>query len=288
MADPGPSPATHPQLRRLPPAGDWRGDGRAVVVLTFDVDAETGVLAEGDHYAGDLSTMSHQAYGPRVGVPRILSLLDEYELKATFFVPGQTAERWPDALRSIVDAGHEVGCHGHSHRRLTQMTEVEQRRDLEAALSALERIGIRPRGYRAPYWQLTEETLRLLCEHGFEYDSSLMDDDRPYRLLVGDGLLAELPVHWSLDDWEQYAYLPDPEIGHQIEAPAKVVELWTTELDAMRRTGSLYVMTCHPFISGRPSRIEAIARFIEFARECGDVGFSSTGLIVDAVLDISA
>jgi peptidoglycan-N-acetylglucosamine deacetylase len=67
-----------------------------------------------------------------------------------------------------------------------------------------------------------------------------------------------------------------------------VVELWTTELDAMRRTGSLYVMTCHPFISGRPSRIEAIARFIEFARECGDVGFSSTGLIVDAVLDISA
>ena len=78
---------------RLPPAGDWR-QGAAVAVLSFDVDAEAPILAEGDRYAEDLSTMSHQAYGPRVGVPRILELLAAHEIKATFFVPGVTAERW--------------------------------------------------------------------------------------------------------------------------------------------------------------------------------------------------
>ena len=59
-------------------------------------------------------------------------------------------------------------------------------------------------------------------------------------------------MHWSLDDWEQYAYLPEPDIGRLIETPSKVVELWTGELDAMRATHSLCVLTCHPFVSGRP------------------------------------
>jgi hypothetical protein len=97
---------------------------------------------------------------------------------------------------------------------------------------------------------MTRAALDLLARHGSSYDSSLMDDDKPYRLATGSGTLAELPVHWSLDDWEQYAFLPDPDIGQQIESPRKVVELWTAELDAMRETKSLCVLTCHPFLSG--------------------------------------
>jgi peptidoglycan-N-acetylglucosamine deacetylase len=73
---------------RQPPAGDWRQGAAAVAVHSFDVDAESPILAEGDHYAEDLSTMSHQAYGPRVGVPRILELLAACEIEATFFVQG--------------------------------------------------------------------------------------------------------------------------------------------------------------------------------------------------------
>ncbi len=95
-----------------------------------------------------------------------------------------------------------------------------------------------------------------------------MDDDRPYRLTTASGTVAELPVHLALDDWEQYAFLPDPDIGQQIESPRKVVELWTAELDSMRETNSLCVLTCHPFLSGRPSRVRAIKSFIEFALSC--------------------
>ena len=267
-------------LGHQPSAGDWRQGAAPVATLSFDVDAEAPILAEGDHYAEDLSTMSHQAYGPRVGVPRILELLAAHEIDATFFVPGVTAERWPGTVEKILDAGHEVALHDHSHRVLLGMTTQEQRRDLELGLEALAHLGTQPRGYRAPYWRLTQATLALLAGRGIHYDSSLMDDDKPYRLTTASVTVAELPVHWSPDDWEQYAFLPDPDIGQQIESPRKVVELWTTELDAMRRTNSLCVLTCHPFLSGRPSRMQAIESSIEFALDRGDIRFSQLADIV--------
>src|SRR5262245_9787493 len=96
------------------PAG-WRKESAAVAVLSFDVDAESPILAMGPHYADNPMVMTHQAFGPLVGVPRILSLLDEYEVKATFFVPGLTADRYPDAVTAIVEHGHEVGHHSYSH-----------------------------------------------------------------------------------------------------------------------------------------------------------------------------
>lgn len=270
--------------RNLPPAGDWRGDAAAVALLTFDFDAESPILAEGEHYVEDLSTMSHQAYGPKVGIPRILNLLAEHRVEATFFVPGVTAERWPGAVERILAAGHEVALHGYGHRRLPGIPEDEQRADLERGLEALARFGVEPLGYRAPYWQLTRATLDMLPAHGIRYDSSLMDDDRPYRLAAAGGQVAELPVHWSLDDWEQYAFLPDPDIGQRIENPRDVVEIWKGELDAMRKTNSLCVLTCHPFLSGRPSRVRAIEAFIEFAKGCGDVSFSRANRLADLVL----
>ena len=272
------------ELRTRPPAGDWRGGAKAVALLTFDFDAEAPILAEGEHYAEDLSTMSHQAYGPKVGVPRILDLLANHEVEATFFVSGMTAERWPGPVEKILEAGHEVALHGHSHRRLPGVPEDEQMADLERGLAALARLGVEPVGYRAPYWQLTRTTLEALSQHGIRYDSSLMDEDRPYRLTTSGGEIAELPVHWSLDDWEQYAFLPDPDIGQRIENPRDVAEIWKGELDAMRQTNSLCVLTCHPFLSGRPSRIRAIEDFVSFARECGDVSFSRADRLADAVL----
>lgn len=270
---------------REAPAEDWLLGAAAVCMLTFDVDGETPILAEGAHHARDLSTMSHQAYGPRVGVPRIIELLARYELPATFFVPGMTAERWPGTVEAIVEAGHEVGFHTHEHRPPLSLSAEEEREDFERGLAALRRAtGAQPRGFRASYWQLTETALQALVDHAFTHDASLMDDDRPYRLRYGGGELAELPVHWLMDDWEQYAYLPDPDIGSLIETPAKAVEVWTSELDAMRRTHGLFVLTAHPFISGRPSRVEGIASFVEWALERGDVRFSRADELAELVL----
>jgi peptidoglycan/xylan/chitin deacetylase (PgdA/CDA1 family) len=227
--------------------------------------------------------MSHQAYGPRVGVPRILELLRRLSLRATFFFPASTAARWPDALAAVLDAGHEVAYHSHRHRPLVELTEAQQEEDFHTGLELLRKLGADPVGYRAPLWQQTAFTLELVRRAGMLYDSSLMDDDRPYRL-GPRGELAELPVHWSLDDWEQYAFLPEPDVGANIETPSKVLELWTGELDAMRSTGSLCLVCCHPFLSGRPSRLRTVERFVEFARGLGDVELLPCREIAERVL----
>jgi peptidoglycan-N-acetylglucosamine deacetylase len=246
-------------------------------ILSFDVDAEAPILVEGRRHADNAGLMSHQAYGPRVGVPRILRLLAEYDLPATFFVPGLTADRYPEAVERILEAGHEVGHHSYAHVSPFDQDEPAERADFERGLAALERRGVRPEGFRCPSWEPSWRTPALVAEYGLTYDSSLMDDDRPYLLETGRGDLVELPVHWSLDDWEQYVYLPRPPFKSSIESPSKVLELWTAELDAMRREGGLFVLTCHPFLSGRPHRVEVLRRLIEHALAAGDVEFVSCG-----------
>ncbi|HWH12857.1 MAG TPA: polysaccharide deacetylase [Solirubrobacteraceae bacterium] len=254
------------------PAG-WRGAAAAVAVLTFDVDAESPILAEGRRYADHAMVMTHQAFGPRVGVPRLLALLAEYGLPATFFVPGLTAERYPGTVAAILEAGHEVGHHSYGHRSAVTLSADGERADFERALVALERVGVTPRGHRAALWEASWRTPALVAEHGLVYDSSLMDADTPYVLETDRGEIVELPPHWSLDDWEQYAYLPQPRIGTLIRSPVTVAEMWIHELESMCRHGSLFMLTCHPFLSGRAGRVEALRRVIEAGLERGDVEF---------------
>jgi peptidoglycan/xylan/chitin deacetylase (PgdA/CDA1 family) len=252
----------------------WHRDAAAVATLTFDVDAETPILAAGGRYADHMMTMSHQSYGPDVGVPRILDMLDELRVPATFFVPGWVAEHRPGLAAVIVDRGHEVAHHSYSHRSPVTLTAAEERADFERALDVFAAQGIEIRGHRAALWEATWRTPSLIAEHGLSYDSSLMGDDRPYRITTDTEPIVELPVHWSLDDWEQYAYLPDPHIGSVIESPVKVAEMWRAELDGMRRYRCLFNLCVHPFLSGRPGRILALRGFIEHALELGDVRFA--------------
>ena len=244
-------------------------------ILSFDVDAETPILVEGAHHAENAGVMSHQAYGPLVGVPRILGLLADYDVPATFFIPGLTAERYPETVEKILAAGHEVGHHSYAHYSPIDQTEDDERRDFERALAVLERFSVKPEGYRCPSWEPTWKTPALVAEYGLAYDSSLMDADEPYVLETTAGEIVELPVHWSLDDWEQYAYLPRPTFKSPIESPQKVLDLWLSELDAMRRYGCLFVLTCHPFLSGRPHRVEVLRSLIEHALASEEVAFST-------------
>jgi peptidoglycan/xylan/chitin deacetylase (PgdA/CDA1 family) len=262
----------------------WHGGAAAVATLTFDVDAETPILAQGRRYADHLMTMSHQSYGPDVGVPRILDMLDEMRVPATFFVPGWVAEHRPGLTASIVERGHEVAHHSYSHRSPVTMSVAEEHADFERALEVFASQGIEIRGHRAALWGASWQTPGIIAGHGLVYDSSLMGDDRPYRIATGSGPIVELPVHWSLDDWEQYAYLPDPHIGSVLESPIKAAELWRAELDGMRSYRCLFNLCVHPFLSGRPGRISALRGFIEYALGLGDVEFARCRDVADAVI----
>ncbi|MER7179427.1 polysaccharide deacetylase [Streptomyces hyaluromycini] len=254
----------------------WLDNGkRSVVALTFDVDAETGVLSMGEAYAEHAMTMTHQAFGPDVGVPRILGILQELEVPATFYFPGWVAERRPGLVERVAEAGHEIAHHSYSHVPASSMTADEERRDFERALQVFKDIGVPVYGHRAGLWEASWRTASLVAEYGLLYDSSMMNDDRPYRVPTDKGEIVELPPHWSLDDWEQYAFLPAPQIGTVMENPLNVLSMWKHELDAMRRHQCLFMLTNHPFLTGRPGRAEALRSLIEYGKSCGDVDFLS-------------
>ena len=255
----------------LPPGFRWPDGVRAAACFTFDVDAESPILWDHPEASQHLDVMSHQAYGPRTGVPRLLRRLDRTGSRATFFVPGYTAERWPDAVRAIRDAGHEIAHHGYMHEGSRGADVAEEEARLLRGLEALEAVaGVRPVGYRAPNWELSYELPALLARHGFRYDSGLMDADHPYRLAVdpapGAPSIVELPAHWGLDDWEPYNYLPGLTGSGVIASPADVVARWTLELEALVEEGGLFMLTNHPFVSGRASRAAALERLIERAK----------------------
>jgi peptidoglycan/xylan/chitin deacetylase (PgdA/CDA1 family) len=255
-----------------PPGFAWPAGKRAAACFTFDVDAESPILFDHPESAAWLDVMSHQAYGPRTGVPRLLRVLDRQGIRATFFVPGYTAERWPDAIRAIRDAGHEIGHHGYLHEgaRSAPDAETEERRLLRGLEALHDVAGVRPVGYRAPMWELSYRLPALLAGHGFLYDSGLMDADHPYRLATGPEAgapsIIELPVHWGLDDWEPYNYLPGITGSGVIASPADVLARWTLELEALVAEGGLFMLTNHPFISGRASRAVALETLMERAR----------------------
>ncbi|WP_425003723.1 polysaccharide deacetylase family protein [Mycolicibacterium sp. S3B2] len=262
----------------------WPGGKSAAAAFTFDVDAESAVLWGNDAVAARMSVMSHQAYGPLVGLPRILELLDTHQIPATFFVPGHTAHRYPAAVRRIVEAGHEIAHHGYLHEQPTALTLAQEIEALDRGLQALAEVaGVRPVGYRAPMWDLSWRTPELLVERGFLYDSSLMDADHPYELAVGDGSVVEIPIQWALDDWEQYCYLPDIAGSGLIESPRKARELWQLEFDALRAAGACWVLTNHPFLSGRASRAAELGDLMRYVVGHDDVWTTNLGAIAEHV-----
>jgi peptidoglycan-N-acetylglucosamine deacetylase len=268
----------------LPP---WPAAADVAVCLTFDVDAEAPWLALSPDYSKRLSTLSEGRYGVVRALPRILELLARHEAAGTFYVPGSTAERYPDSVCAITAAGHEVGHHGHLHLRSHEVDLATQRSEIERGLVALERLLDRaPAGYRSPAWELTPETFRLLVEHGFTYDSSCMGDDRPYMEEVDEAELLELPVHWSLDDWPYYGWSVDA--GGNLFSPSVWYESWLSEFEAALSERRLVTYTMHPEVIGRGYRLRALDRLMEEMTARGNVWFPTHSQVAALVLDGAA
>jgi peptidoglycan/xylan/chitin deacetylase (PgdA/CDA1 family) len=247
------------------------------VCLTFDFDAMSVWL--GGYPVVTPAMLSRGEYGARVAVPRILNLLAEYDVPSTFFVPGHTAESFPETVESIVEAGHEVGHHSYGHQDPSAQTPDEERRSLEKGLAVLERfMGHAPLGYRSPSWDYSEATLPLLTEFGFLYDSSLFAEDfHPYHPRLGDAVgieeplrmgeevdIWEFPVDFSLDDWPHFTFNFDPlRVG--LSAPSKVLEIWRGDFDYMvaHEERGVFTVTMHPQVIARGHRIAMLERLIQ-------------------------
>jgi peptidoglycan-N-acetylglucosamine deacetylase len=264
----------------------WPDGYQCAAVLSFDEDGECIPFAyDAANGHRRLTLQSEASYGPNIGTPRILDLLERHGISGTFFVPGFTAERHPVLLREIIARGHEIGSHGYLHERLDFVEPDEEERILTYSRAVLEEItGIVPRGYRSPAWELNPTSPALLKQYGYHYDSSLMGDDEPYLIPAGsDQTLVEIPVQWMNDDWPHFGFSSIPSLGFGISSQEKVFEIWSEEFAGYHEVGGCFVLTMHPFVIGRPSRIRLLNRMIEFINQFEGVWWATLEQVADHV-----
>ncbi len=263
-------------------------EARLTCCLTFDFDAMSVWI--GSYRSSNPSEISRGEFGA-VAIPRILDLLGRHAVPGTFCIPGHTALAYPDLVRRIHDAGHEIAHHGWVHENPADFDEEGERRNLELGFEALDRAcGVRPRGYRSPAWDFSERTAELLLEFGFAYDSSLMGDDyTPYYMRSGDKApadgpyvfgrhldIVELPVTWTLDD---FPYFELDNTGSGLKPASHVEEIWRQEFAWAHGhvPGGIYNLTMHPQVIGRGHRLMMLDRLIAFFREHEGVRFDTLG-----------
>ncbi len=260
----------------------WPNGARVAVALSFDFDAETNALRDMQLSPG---LFSQGEYSARVAIPRILGLLDKYNIPASFFVPAITAKLHPEEIQSIVQNGrHEIGMHGWIHERNSLLTEGEEHELMQKSYDVLkEATGKAPVGIRTPSWDFSPSTLKLILELGLLYDSSLMADDRPYEILQ-DGKptgVVELPVEWLLDDYPYFGFDRYSSVRPHIK-PDDVLDIWTAEFDQAYEEGTLFVLTMHPKYIGHRSRIAMLEKLIQHILSKKNVWFATHEAIARA------
>ncbi|KAA2213484.1 polysaccharide deacetylase family protein [Teichococcus oryzae] len=255
----------------LAPVHPWPAGHKAAMFLSFDVDAESAWTAKDPARYGELVTMSFGGYEARIGTAKLLELLRQQELKATFFITGWSVEAHPAMCEAILRDGHEIGHHGF-HHVMPQPGDPMLVEEVDRGLEVLKRrLGVVPKGYRAPSGEFCEALRVLLKQRGLLYTSSFRDDVRPYRHLLADGTpgLIELPVTASYDDW--LLGLSHRYSRHTLLTREQVLSIWQDELAEIRDWGGLATTVLHPQCSGRPMRLRLLREFLQHARGYGDV-----------------
>ena len=257
----------------------WPNGARCAVALSFDSDHETNELRDGGQSIGRLS---QGQYGNLQGIPRILKVLSDEAIPASFFVPAVTALLYPDEQKKISAQGHEIALHGWIHER-NSVLPLEAERDLMLrSADVLEKVsGVRPVGIRTPSWDFSANTLALIQEMGLIYDSSLMADVDCYELLM-DGVntgVVELPVEWIRDDAVYFNMNRFSGLRPQI-APTDVFDIFRREFDSAYEEGGLFQLTMHPHVTGYRSRIWILKELIAHMKSKKEVWFASHADIV--------
>jgi peptidoglycan/xylan/chitin deacetylase (PgdA/CDA1 family) len=260
----------------------WPDGIQCAVTLTFDLDAETSWLARDPANDRRPVLLSQARYGPKVGVPEIVRLLDGLGVSCTFFIPSLVVERYPAAIEQVLKAGYEVGAHGHVHEHVDGLSPAEEEEILDRSIEILERAtGRRPRGYRSPFGEISPATLGLLERRGFDFSSNMMDDIFPYLHASATGAtpLVELPFHWVLDDapFFQFGQIGRAGVNRPIQSAGHVLEIWKEEFASIHARGGLYDLCMHPQLIGRPSRIDMLGELVRYMRRFPGVWFAQAG-----------
>lgn len=264
--------------------------------LTFDFDAMSSWIS--GYRTRSPNALSRGEFG-KVGAQRILDLLSEYDIKGTWFVPGHTAEAFPEVTERIASEGHEIGHHGYCHENPAPMELDEEEAILVKGCDILEKVtGSRPKGYRCPSGSFSDNTLNLLRRHGFEWDSSMLGDDyTPYYCRVGHEApidapyvfgepieIVEIPFSWSLDDHPFFEHTRSKRgVNPGLASPSHVYEVWSADFDYLfEKLGEgVFTLTMHPQVIGRGHRMLMLEELIDYISRHAGVQFTTVSEYVD-------
>lgn len=247
----------------------WPEGKQCAFVFSVDVDIEGPMLwrMRGKE-VNSFGELEQRRYGERVGLHRLLELQKDFEINASYYIPAYEAKTYPWIIPTLAEQGHEVGLHGYYHELVDQLS-IEKNADiLDNSIEVLEsQLSFVPKGYRSPAWELTAELPAQLMSRGITYDSSLMGFDHPYEV---NGL-TELPVQWLLDDAIYFKFSGGGLDRWPPVPPQLVLESWIEEFEAIYEFGGLFMLTVHPWISGKGQRIRLLRKLLEHIRAKGDV-----------------
>lgn len=272
-----------------------------------DVDAVGGWLGS---YGGEDSPcdISRGMFSGEVGSMRLLDLFDRWGIKTTWFVPGHSIETFPEQMKRVAEAGHEIGMHGYSHENPIAMTPEQEEAVMDKSIELIENLcGRRPTGYVAPWWEFSPVSNELLLKKGIKYDHSLMHNDyTPYRVRVGDKWtkidyskkaeewmkplvrgqetdLIEIPASWWLDDLPPMMFIKAAPNSHGFVSPRHLEEIWRDQFDWVYREMdyAVFTFTIHPDVSGKPQVLLMLERLYNHIISHPGVKFTTFDAIAD-------
>jgi len=247
------------------------------VAYGIDVDAVAGWLGS---YGGQDSPcdITRGLFAGEVGSMRLLRLFKKWKIKTTWFVPGHSIETFPEQMKAVADAGHEIGMHGYSHENPTSTTPEQEEAIFDKCIEVITKLcGKPPRGYVAPWWELGPKTAELLLRKGIKYDHSMMNNDfHPFYVRVGDSWtkidyskhpsawmkplvrgretdLIDIPASWYLDDLPPMMFMKAAPNSHGFVNPRHLGEMWKDQFDWVYREYdyAVFTLTIHPDVSGK-------------------------------------
>jgi peptidoglycan/xylan/chitin deacetylase (PgdA/CDA1 family) len=278
-----------------------------LVGFGIDVDAVAGWLGS---YGGEDSPddISRGMFAGEVGSPRLLDLFDKLGIKTTWFIPGHSAETFPEQMKDVAKRGHEIGIHGYSHENPIAMTPEQEEAVLDKCIGLITELsGKRPTGYVAPWWEFSNVSNELLLKKGIKYDHSLMHNDfTPYRVRVGDKWtkidyagkpedwmkplergeetdLIEIPANWYLDDLPPMMFIKKAPNSHGFVNPRDIEQMWKDQFDWVyaNMDYAVFPITIHPDVSGRPQVLLMLERLFHHINSHEGVKFVTMDEMAD-------
>ncbi|MBT9386104.1 polysaccharide deacetylase [Pseudooceanicola sp. CBS1P-1] len=278
-----------------------------LVGFGIDVDAVAGWLGS---YGGEDSPddISRGLFAGEVGAIRLLDMFDKFGIKTTWFIPGHSAETFPEQMKEVAKRGHEIGIHGYSHENPIAMTPEQEEAVLDKCIALITELsGQRPTGYVAPWWEFSNVTNELLLKKGIKYDHSLMHKDfEPYRVRVGDTWtkidytakpedwmkplvrgeetdLIEIPANWYLDDLPPMMFIKKSPNSHGFVNPRDIEQMWQDQFDWVYENMdyAVFPITIHPDVSGRPQVLLMLERLFKHMKGHEGVRFVTMNEMAD-------